>query len=109
MQNIVENSFYESNHSAKNRVTFDPNKGIAAQQVFNAFFKQPVSRKEVDYTTGVEINNICYYVDQWKERGTIAVFKKVIQKNGKQIELLTTNPDLFPIPDTFQLNLFDHE
>lgn len=73
--------------------------------VFEGFYRQPLTMKELSVRTGIDRANICRYCREMRKAGTIAVVKKAVCSITKHwANKYTTNPDLFPKPS--QLNLF---
>mgnify|MGYP001052038597 CR=1 FL=1 len=68
------------------------------QKVFRCLFEEPRTRAQVAYITNIWINSVCYYVGQLFEQNKVKVHHKgeCPIKHSKNVEFLTTNPELFP-------------
>lgn len=74
-------------------------------QVFDAFFKQPLTMKELSVLTGIDRANVCWYCRLFRAAGLISIYQKgycTITKH--RANRYTTNPELFPVSS--QLKLF---
>lgn len=74
--------------------------------VFNAFFENPKTMKEVDAETSVMRENICRYVSMLRNENRIALvgYRKCNVTGFKKVGTYTTNPELFPKSN--QLKMF---
>ena len=74
--------------------------------VFNAFFENPKTMKEVDFETGVMRENVCRHVKTLRAKNLIALvgYRKCNITNHGKVGIYTTNPDMFPVSN--QLKLF---
>ena len=73
--------------------------------VFQEFFKQPLTMKQVSVKTGIDRANICWYCRDLRKSERIAGVKKGICPITKhRATYWTTNPEFFPT--TNQLSLF---
>lgn len=94
---------YDNNSNKKQ----GKNKDFKAQliKVYNAFKVKPMTMLEADYQTGIMRSNICWYIDDLLEQGSIAMIKKrKCSITGRLVKEFTSNPDLFPKSN--QLKLF---
>lgn len=67
-------------------------------KVYNVFFEQPSTMKEVDIICGVMRENICRYVRTLRKAGKIYLINKRTCKVTKHTAgEYTTNPKLIPI------------
>lgn len=74
-------------------------------KVYNAFFEQPKTMKEVDLEVGVMRENICWYCRTLrKQERLFAIRKRICGITKHRATEWTTNPELVPPP--IQLNLF---
>ncbi|RXP46873.1 hypothetical protein EC396_13415 [Lutibacter sp. HS1-25] len=82
------------------------NKKDQLKKVFNAFFDNPKTMKEVDIYTGVMRENICRYVCALRQKNKIALvgYRKCKITGKYKVGTYTTNPDLFPRSN--QLKMF---
>lgn len=73
--------------------------------VFKCFFNRPQTMKECSVNTKIDRSNICWYIRELRKQNKVAILKPVICPITKyKANLITTNPDLFPINS--QLKLF---
>jgi hypothetical protein len=76
------------------------------KRAFAGFFKHPQTMMELSVATGIDRANLCRYVRQMRNAGTVAVFTRTYCSITKhRANKYTTNPDLFP--KQIQLSLFD--
>jgi|ERR1700757_524943 len=71
---------------------------VCLQQVYEAFYKRPLTMKEVDKSIGIMRESVCRYVDMLRKKKQIVAVKKrrcTITGHPKVIEW-TTNPKFFP-------------
>ena len=77
----------------------DKGKTFIAQKeiVYKAFYKKPSTMYEVSIQTGIIRANICRFVGDWKKSNAIQIVRKGICPISKrdEVQILTTNPDLF--------------
>ena len=67
-------------------------------KVYNVFYQQPSTMKEVDKVCGVMRENICWYVRTLRKAGRIYLINKRKCKVTKhKAGVYTTNPELIPI------------
>ena len=72
---------------------------------FDAFYKEPLTMKEVSVKTGIDRANICRYCRTMRKAGMIAVVKKSLCTITRHwANRYTTNRDLFPTSK--QLKIF---
>ena len=92
----------------KKSLTVKQGKGKKTDQqntVFQCFFDSPKTMKEVDRSSGVMRENICWYVRTLRKEGRIWVIRKrLCHVTNHLANEYTTNPELFPKPK--QLTLF---
>ncbi|WP_035669443.1 hypothetical protein [Flavobacterium sp. 83] len=76
------------------------------RKVFNAFFENPMTMKEVDVYTGIMRENICRYVMTFRNENRIELigYRKCSITGHNKVGIYTTNPDLFPKSN--QLKMF---
>ncbi len=73
--------------------------------VFDAFFKQPMTMKELSVKYNVDRASICWYCREFRLNNQIAIVKKVYCSITKHLaNRYTTNPALFPVSS--QLKMF---
>lgn len=73
------------------------------KRVFAALYRQPKTMLMVSIETGILRANICRYVAEWQEKGSIQLFKQGVCKISKhRAGYYTTDTNLFTHP----LNLF---
>lgn len=76
--------------------------------IYQEFFKQPQTMKQVSVKTGIDRANICWYCRDLRKTERIASVKKGICPITKHPAIYwTTNPAFFPSNN--QLNLFRDE
>jgi len=78
------------------------------QRVYQSFFDQPQTMKEVDVSTGIMRENVCRHCKVLRESNRLAPVKKrrCTITGYPYVTEWTSNPDLMP-PD-LQLSLFDN-
>lgn len=75
------------------------------QSIYDGFFKEPQTMKELSVKTGIDRANICWYCRTMRKCQQIAVVKKVKCSITRHLaNTYTTNQNLFP--NQSQLKLF---
>ena len=74
--------------------------------IFDEFFKQPRTMKELSVITGIDRSNICWFCREMRKNKSIAVYNKVYCSITKhKANRYTTNPQLFNINPQLTLSL----
>lgn len=87
------------------RYTKDTNFQVQLKKVYKSFFNKPQTMKEVDVSTGVIRENICWHCRELRKQNILFPTKKRYCRITKhRATEWTTNPEL--IPTSPQLKLF---
>ncbi len=81
-----------------------------AKRLFSAFQKEPLSRRmgatEIGFTDQTYM--VTQFVYDWIKQGKAEVIGKIkCTRSGRNVEKITTNPELFISKFSNQLNLFE--
>ncbi len=72
--------------------------------IYDGFFTQPLTMKELSVQTGIDRANICWYCRTMRKSKQLAVVKKSICSITKHAaNKYTTNPALMPISSQIKL------
>ena len=83
----------------------DTNFQVQLKTVYQSFFEKPQTMKEVDVSTGIMRENICWHCRELRKKEQLFPIKKRYCRVTKhRATEWTTNPELIPISP--QLNLF---
>ena len=100
----MKNSFTSSKSSNLQRE--DKKRKAQLIKVFNAFFSEPKTMKEVDFETGVMRESICRYCKILRERGQLFAVTKRQCRATKFLDVTAWSTNPIYAPKITQLSLF---
>jgi hypothetical protein len=79
---------------------------VQLKKVFDSFYKQPKTMKEVDIETNVMRENICWYCRTLRKSNKLYAVGKRMCKVTKHLDIqCTKNPELIPTSNQIKLSL----
>lgn len=85
-------------------------KGNFTRNLYKLFFTKPMSRRMAVTELGKpdQTYTITNQVNEWITNGRAQIVKiSKCERSGRFVEFITTNPELFVLPETNQLDLFE--
>lgn len=103
--------------STENTQSLNPNgngkgkytKNDYTKELYDLLYKKPLSRRMVATELGYidQTYMVTQYISDWIKQGKAMVVGVIkCSRSGRNVEAVTTNPELFPKPNNNQLTMF---